>query len=259
MTSLADRNALVIGDSPIAAAVAAAFRDAGAATLLLVSCEDARPSIASAVVGRAIDVSVIDPTTDEGAHAVAAACSERWSRLDAVFLGQAAMDFWQPDADDMAAWEQVMRVNVLSPLFVVRRLQPLLEASGSASVTFLSSIDGTLGNPSFPAYSVSKGALFPLTHVLAHDLARHGCRVNCIAGAAISQVGEAGLRPPMGVGSGSSILKLTPIARLGEPADIAGVALFLASEQAAYVSGTVIPVDGGRTAYTPGTGSRLQT
>ena len=93
-----------------------------------------------------------------------------------------------------------------------RALFPLLAESGSGAVIYLSSIDGLFGNPTFPAYSVSKGGLIPFTHVMAHDGAPHGIRVNAIAMAAMMPIGSTDPEP-------------VPIAddarRRGEPGDTA--------------------------------------
>ncbi len=136
-----------------------------------------------------------------------------------------------------------------------KALLPLLRRSEGGAIVYLGSIDGLFGNPRFPAYSVSKGGLVSLTHVMAHDCAP--VRVNCVAAAAISQVGPDDPQPP-GLSdlfsASSPVLEQTPLGRYAGPEDIASVVLFLVSDDAAYVTGAVLPVDGGRSAITPGTG-----
>jgi NAD(P)-dependent dehydrogenase (short-subunit alcohol dehydrogenase family) len=113
----------------------------------------------------------------------------------------------------------------------------------------LGSIDGSLGNPSYAAYSVTKGSMIALTHVMAHDFAPFGIRVNLIARAAVE--GTAALdwnEPP-----GSDLLAATPLGRPARPSEIADAVAFLASPASTYITGTVLTVDGGRTAITPGT------
>jgi 3-oxoacyl-[acyl-carrier protein] reductase len=106
------------------------------------------------------------------------------------------------------------------------------------------SIDAALGNPAVAAYSAAKGGLLPLTHVMAHDLARYGIRVNCISTGAIR---DGRPRP-----DDSAKVALTPAGRTGTPDDVAHVALFLACDWASYVNGANIVVDGGRTGITQG-------
>ena len=164
------------------------------------------------------------------------------------------MDFWDEGEGSLADWETVIRVNLLGPVVYTKALLPLLRRSDSGAIVYLGSIDGLLGNPAFPAYSASKGGLVPLTHVMAHDCAP--VRVNCIAAGAIAQVGpDDPQRPGLGdlFSPSSPVLEQTPLARYARPEDVASVALFLVSDDAAYVTGAVLPVDGGRTAFTPGT------
>jgi NAD(P)-dependent dehydrogenase (short-subunit alcohol dehydrogenase family) len=133
----------------------------------------------------------------------------------------------------------------------------MLSRSAAGSIIYLGSIDGIRGNPNYPAYSASKGALIPLTHVMAWRCAPYGVRVNCIAAGAIDQSGSATKPrfPPAGGSNLGDSLRLTPLGRRATPEDIASVALFFASHDSAYVTGTVLPVDGGRIAITPGTGT----
>jgi NAD(P)-dependent dehydrogenase (short-subunit alcohol dehydrogenase family) len=184
--------------------------------------------------------------------AVAAACHERWGRVDVLLNCTALLDFWE-DAGAEAGWEEVVRANLLGPVHYTLALRALLERSAAGSVIYLSSIDGLLGNPDFPAYSASKGGLIPLTHVMAHDLGPAGVRVNCIAMAGMVPVGT-GPPPRLPAGSLASTVLRTPLGRTPMPEELASVAVFLASSDSSYVSGTVIPVDGGRIGVTPGTG-----
>jgi len=198
-----------------------------------------------------------DVASETAARTVAEACEAQWGKLDVLVYCAAAMDFWEEGQDTVADWEAVVRVNLLGPVAYTKALLPLLRRSDAGAIVYLGSIDGLLGNPRFPAYSASKGGLVPLTHVMAHDCAP--IRVNCVAAAAISQVGLGDLQPPwLGelFSESSSVLEQTPLGRYARPEDVASVVLFLASDDAAYVTGAVLPVDGGRTAFTPGTGRR---
>ncbi len=196
-----------------------------------------------------------DPTDEADARGVAEECEERWGLVDVLVYCAAAMDFWEDGQDTVADWETVVRINLLGPVAYTKALLPLLRRSEAGAIVYLGSIDGLFGNPQFPAYSVSKGGLVPLTHVMAHDCAP--VRVNCVAAAAISQVGPDDPQPS-GLSdlfsASSPVLEQTPLARYARPEDVASVVLFLASDDAAYVTGAVLPVDGGRTAITPGTG-----
>ena len=145
-----------------------------------------------------------------------------------------------------AAWDKVLDLNLKSPFFLTRAFLPLLEAAGSgddpARVINVGSIDG-LRVPPFPtyAYSASKAGLHHLTRVLARELGPRRITVNAVApGPFESKMMAATLRA-----FGEQIAEAAPLRRIGRPDDMAGVAVFLSSRAGAYVTGAVIPVDGG--------------
>ncbi len=144
------------------------------------------------------------------------------------------------------AWDKVLDLNLKSPFFLTRALLPLLEAAGShddpARVINIGSIDG-LSVPLFPtySYSASKAGLHHLTRVLARELGPRHITVNAVApGPFESKMMAATLKA-----SGDAIADAAPLRRIGRPDDMAGVAVYLASRAGSYVTGAVIPVDGG--------------
>ena len=145
-----------------------------------------------------------------------------------------------------AAWDKVVDLNLKAPFFLIRAFLPLLEAGGTqedpARVINIGSIDG-LRVPPFPtyAYSASKAGLHQLTRVLARELGPRRITVNAVApGPFESKMMAATLKT-----FGDAIAEAAPLKRIGRPDDMAGVAIYLASRAGAYVTGAVIPVDGG--------------
>lgn len=145
-----------------------------------------------------------------------------------------------------AAWDKVVDLNLKAPFFLTRAFLPLLEAAATdddpARVINVGSIDG-LHVPSLPtySYSASKAGLHHLTRVLARDLGPRRITVNAVApGPFQSKMMAATLDS-----FGDEIARMAPLGRIGRPDDMAGVAVYLSSRAGAYVTGAVIPVDGG--------------
>jgi NAD(P)-dependent dehydrogenase (short-subunit alcohol dehydrogenase family) len=145
-----------------------------------------------------------------------------------------------------SAWDKVLDLNVKSPFFLTRACVPLLEKAATpddpARVINIGSIDG-IQVPIMEtyAYSSSKAAVHQLTRHLARQLGRRHITVNAIApGPFESKMMAETLR-----NFGDSIAASSPLGRIGRPDDMAGTAIYLASRAGAYVTGAVIPVDGG--------------
>jgi NAD(P)-dependent dehydrogenase (short-subunit alcohol dehydrogenase family) len=145
-----------------------------------------------------------------------------------------------------AAWDKVVDLNLKAPFYLTRAFLPLLEAAGThddpARVINIGSIDG-LRVPQFPTYpySASKAGLHHMTRVLARELGPRRITVNAVApGPFESKMMAATLDA-----FGDAIADAAPLKRIGRPDDMAGVAIFLSSRAGAYVTGAVIPVDGG--------------
>jgi NAD(P)-dependent dehydrogenase (short-subunit alcohol dehydrogenase family) len=177
---------------------------------------------------------------------LAAAVGEREQALN-VLVNNAGATWGAPLAEyPAAAWDKVVDLDLKAPFFLTRAFLPLLEAAGSADdparVINVGSIDG-LRVPPFPtyAYSASKAGLHHLTRVLARELGPRRITVNAVApGPFESKMMAATLEA-----FGEAIADAAPLRRIGRPDDMAGVAIYLASRAGAYVTGAVIPVDGG--------------
>ena len=145
-----------------------------------------------------------------------------------------------------SAWDRALDLNLKATFYLTRAFLPLLQAAGTvddpARVINIGSIDG-LRVPEFPtySYSASKAGLHQLTRVLARELGPRHITVNAVApGPFESKMMAATLAE-----FGDEIAAAAPLGRIGRPDDMAGVAVFLSSRAGAYVTGAVIPVDGG--------------
>ena len=187
-----------------------------------------------------------DLATLEGVASVVRELTSREPALH-ILVNNAGANWGAPiDEFPESGWDKVMDLNLKSIFFLTRDLLPLLRKAGTAAdparVINIGSIDG-LHVPTLETYSYSaaKAALHHLTRVLARRLAADQITVNAIApGPFESQMMKATLDR-----FGEMIKKSNPRGRIGEPEDMAGTAIFLASRAAAYVTGAVLAVDGG--------------
>lgn len=187
-----------------------------------------------------------DLSTEAECLRLASEVGEREQELH-VLVNNAGATWGAPLAEFPAsAWDKVIDINLKSPFFLTRAFLPMLEAAGTlddpARVINIGSIDG-LHVPSLPtySYSASKAGLHHLTRVLARELGPRHITVNAVApGPFESKMMAATLSAFRGV-----IEDAAPLRRIGRPDDMAGVAVFLASRAGSYVTGAVIPVDGG--------------
>lgn len=226
-------------------AIATALAQAGA----WIACCDMQAEPLAATVagitaagGRALAVSL--DVTDPAACTAAAARIRAELGDAAVVVNNAGIIRRTPlDADSFAAdWDAVMAVNATGVMQVSRAFLEQLKAT-RGSIVNLGSIMSVTAGAGLSAYAASKGAVLQLTRAMAHDLAPFGIRVNAIAPGVIeTPMTEATRANPDAIGR---FMAHTPMRRVGLPEELAGPVLFLASDAASYVTGALLPVDGG--------------
>lgn len=193
-----------------------------------------------------------DLATAEGIAALADELKGREEKLDILVNNAGAAWGEAIETFPETAWDKVMTINVKSPFFLTQALLPLLENAASvddpARVIMVGSIDGLNVNmmPTF-AYGPSKAAVHHLARTLASHLAPRNITANAIAPGLFPSQMTAKVVERMG----EQIAQGTPLKRHGRPEDMAGVAIYLASKAASFVTGVVIPVDGGITGAKP--------
>jgi NAD(P)-dependent dehydrogenase (short-subunit alcohol dehydrogenase family) len=245
---LTGKAALVTGGSRgIGLMIARGLLDAGAKVAISSrkadACEQARVELAphGEVIALPVDVS-----TEDGCQELATQVIAEFGTLQILVNNAGATWGEALESFPESAWDKVLSLNLKSPFFLTRALLPALAQTATqddpARVINIGSIDG-LRVPGMPTYSYSssKAALHQLTRVLARELGPRYVTVNAIApGPFESKMMAATLRD-----FGDAIAAMSPLGRIGRPDDMAGVAVFLASRAGAYVTGAVIPVDGG--------------
>jgi len=149
-----------------------------------------------------------------------------------------------------ADWADVHDVNVLGALRLLQRSAPGMRAAQRGAVLLVSSINARFATPSHTAYASSKAALNSLTQSAAVELAADGIRVNAIAPASINtpMLRASYASQPDGPRALSDNVHRHPLARFGQPEEVAELALFLVSDRAAWITGAIHPIDGGASA-----------
>jgi NAD(P)-dependent dehydrogenase (short-subunit alcohol dehydrogenase family) len=246
--SVAGKAVLVTGGSRgIGAMIARGFVEGGARVYITArkaeACQETAAELAK--LGHCVAIPA-DVASEAEANKLAQAVAAHEPALH-VLVNNAGANWGAPLAEyPDAAWDKVLAVNVKAVFHLTRALLPQLEKAASAAdparVINIGSVDG-LHVPDLEtyAYSSSKAAVHHLTRVLAKRLAPRRITVNAVApGPFESKMMAQTLRD-----FGKLIVEACPLKRIGEPEDMAGVALYLASRAGAYVTGAVIPVDGG--------------
>jgi len=166
-----------------------------------------------------------------------------FDQLDVLVLSQGII-FYDGQEFDPVNFRKVIDVNLISLMGLCAKFFPLLKASDNGSVVVISSTAAFHSTPENPAYNASKTGAFGLTRTLGQAWAREGVRVNGIAPGLIdTRLTKYTVENPEKLAAN---LQKIPLGRLGETADIANVALFLASPLSAYMVGETLTVDGGR-------------
>ena len=247
--SLQDKVAVVTGSSKgIGKVIAEAMAAAGAK--VVISSRKAGPCEA-----------VADAIKEGGGEAMARACNisekpqlralvdatlERWGRIDALVCNAAVNPYFGPLAEiPDEVYDKTMNANVRSNLWLCNMVIPQMAERGGGAVIIVSSIAGLKGHGKLGAYAISKAADIQLARNLAVEWGRSNVRVNCIApGLVRTDMARALWEDPDNL---ARALEAYPLGRIGEPEDIAGAAVFLASRAGDFVTGQTLVIDGGTT------------
>jgi NAD(P)-dependent dehydrogenase (short-subunit alcohol dehydrogenase family) len=221
------------------AKVAISSRKANACEAVAGAINEKRPSAAIAVPANISSKEDLQRLVDETRNA--------FGKIDILICNAASNPYYGPMSglpDD--AFRKILDNNIVSNHWLIHMVAPEMAARRDGAIVIVSSIGGIRGSGVLGAYAISKAADMQLARNLAQELSPHNIRVNCIApglvktdfARALWDTPEAEVRSSVG----------TPLRRLGEPDDIAGAAVYLASRAGAWTTGQTIVVDGGATA-----------
>ena len=251
MGRLSGKTAVVTGIGPgNGSAIARLFASEGADLALVSLPTPALAEVAAAVEAMGRRVSVLDgdvglrETWDRARDIV----NREFGGVDVV-VNNAATGRWVNLLKlTESEFDATLRTNLKSALFSFQTFIPGMVERGGGVFVNISSVNGLVANPDFVDYATSKSALHGMTRNVALDFGRKGIRANCIApGAIFSAVTAARLDEE----EARTIRDNYPLGRWGAPEDVAKAALFLACEESAFITGIVLPVDGGLTIHTP--------
>lgn len=246
MFDLTGRVAWVTGAGKgIGKAVATALNEAGARTALTARTLHDLDELAHELDGDTLILpAAVDD--DEQVDECARSIEQTWGSID-ILVNCAGISptFKRTETVTTAEWRTILNVNLDGTFFCCRAASRSMLAQHSGSIINVSSVHGTSGFPRIGPYAASKGGIEALTRVLAVEWAEHGVRVNTLApGYFHTNLSQ----PLMHSRWAETIRSAIPTNRLGETSELAGAAVFLASDAANYVTGTTLYVDGGWTA-----------
>ena len=250
MNKLQDRVAIVTGAARgIGRACAEHLAREGARVMIADTSGDEGEATATALVAGGLDAQYLrcDVGSADDVEELVRATEAAWGGID-ILVNNAAIvhkaAFLDLEEDD---FERVLRVNLKGPFLVGRAVaRRMVAARTPGAIVNMSSVNAVMAIPDQVPYAVSKGGLNQLTKVMALALAPHGIRVNGIGPGSIATEMLAQVMTDPSVRD--TILSRTPMGRLGEPDEIARIAVFLASDDAAYLTGQTLYPDGGRLA-----------
>lgn len=242
--SLSGQTALITGGGGGLGLATAKCLAACGARVILAGRREAELTTAVAEIGDLATAQVMDVTDLSSLPAIAGKLANTHGPIG-ILINNAGINLKKPYAETND--EELLRIlqtNVIGANALTHALLPQLRASGSGSVVFLSSMAALFGIPHVTAYSISKAALTGAVRALAVDLGGMGIRVNAVAPGWIDT--EMSRKAFSGdPARREKIIARTPLARLGEPSDIGWTIAWLCSPAARFVTGAIIPVDGG--------------
>jgi NAD(P)-dependent dehydrogenase (short-subunit alcohol dehydrogenase family) len=176
-----------------------------------------------------------------------------YGRLDAIWANAGISGGLVPLAEQTVEhWQEILRINLIGPFLAIKYAMPHMIAQKSGAIVLTASVAGLKSGASGHPYAASKAGVISLVQTTAYSLSGTGVRINAVCPGLV----ETGMTKPLfdnarQRGTEQKIGQLNPLKRAGQPHELAAMGLFLASDEASYVNGQAIPVDGGLTASMP--------
>jgi NAD(P)-dependent dehydrogenase (short-subunit alcohol dehydrogenase family) len=249
---LKDKIAIVTGGADgIGAATVELFAEQGARVVIGDVDGTAGRAVVDRVVARGGEAVFVaaDIAVEREVSTLVATAVDRFGRLD-ILVNNAAtfvLKGLEATPDD---WQRSLSVNVVGTSLCARYAAEVMKASGGGAIVNLSSISAFVAQPQFVTYSATKAAILQMTRNMALDLAPHGIRVNCVCPGTILTRASRDHMERIGITLDEFVAQAGAQAllkRVGEPREVAWAILFLASDEASFITGAPLMVDGGYT------------
>ncbi len=253
MTRFQGRVAVISGGgSGIGQAAAFAFAREGAQVVVFESSREAARRFENLAAEQGLDGHslTVDVARPRDVQRGVAAVAIRFGAIH-VLVNNAGVEHAAPLHQTAEEdWDRVLGVNLKGVFLLSRQVLPVMIRAGGGAVVNVGSISGLLGWPAYAAYAASKGGVIQLTRQMAVDYARNNIRVNCVCPGTtwtplIERLFALEAEPEA---AKATVAARHPLGRFARPEEIAEAILFLASEEASFITGAVLPVDGGYTA-----------
>ena len=245
MSRLQDKTALITGGtSGIGLETARQFIAEGA-RIAVTGSSAAGIEAARAELGDRALVIQADAGNVDGQKVVADAVKNAFGHLDILFINAGVAEFGPLEQWSETAFDKSVAVNVKGPFFLIQALLPIL--SKPASIVLNTSINAHIGMPNSSVYALTKGALLTLAKTLSGELIGRGIRVNAVSPGPIATplYGKLGGSQADSKAMAAAIQAQIPVGRFGDPSEVAKTIVFLASDEAAYIVGSELVIDGG--------------
>ena len=186
----------------------------------------------------------LDVTDRDSVDATVAQVKEQFGRID-VLVNNAGWDKAEPFVDsEVSTWDRIVAINLYGQLHTCHAVLPIMIEQGSGRVVNIGSDSGRVGSSGEAVYSAAKGGVIAFTKTIAREVARAGVTANCVSPGPtdtelFASIGGERLR--------EALKKAIPLKRLGQPEDLANAVAFLASDEAAFITGQTVSVSGGLT------------
>jgi len=261
MGRLEGKSVIITGaGSGIGRAASLLFTKEGARLIAVDRAESVRETVEQVrQAGGSAEAVVADAGSEKDVIAFVDKAVSAYGRLDAIWANAGISGGLVPLAEQTVEhWQEILRINLIGPFLAIKHSMPHMVRQRYGSIVCTASVAGLKSGASGHPYGASKAGVISLVQTTAYSLSGTGVRINAICPGLI----ETGMTRPIFEnarerGTDGKIGQLNPLKRAGQPHELAAMGLFLASDEASYVNGQAIPVDGGLTASMPYTGKPI--